>query len=162
MGFGLAAGAQHGVVPRGGAALGRALLEFGLRKIQWIGGLAILAALLGFEHEAAALVEVDPPGAGGSVAMMEDDVALEHIGVEARVGQGWIGRSHPKQGAQLGKEALAVGALRRAGVLPPLDKYANLLLFRHDYPALIGASDREIQRIVGGQKDRKTIPWIFW
>ena len=111
--LGLAAGTQHGVVPRHGAALGGSFLQL-LGGFQRIDGLGSIGSLLGFEHEVTALVEVDPPGAAGAVAMGEGDIALKNIGVQVNVRRGGVRRRDVEQNAEFGKEALAIGAFRRA------------------------------------------------
>jgi hypothetical protein len=59
--FGLAAGAQQGVVELAGFGAG--------------------ADFLGFADEAAAFVAVDEAVAGAAVAVVEDDAALEDVGM---------------------------------------------------------------------------------
>ena len=50
-----------------------------------------LAGLLGFENEAAALIEVDEAPAVGSVCVMEDDLAFKNVGVVFRLPGGGLG-----------------------------------------------------------------------
>jgi hypothetical protein len=72
--FGLAAGLEHGVVPGGGAAGDAGAAVFlegrgGRRRSPGAGGGGLaVGALLGFEDEAGAFVEVDAAG-GGAVAV---------------------------------------------------------------------------------------------
>jgi len=39
------------------------------------------AALFGFEYKAVALVEINPPGGGGSVDLLESYIAFEDVGI---------------------------------------------------------------------------------
>ena len=115
--LGLAAGASmassHAALPRWAVPF-FAALAFGLVALgERLGGFAFLDALLGFEDEAAALVEVDAAGAGGAVAVMKGDAALEDVGVVGVVGRGRVGPRNAEQIAELGEEELVVGTLRR-------------------------------------------------
>jgi hypothetical protein len=96
--FGLAAGAQQGVV------------EF-LRG-------SIGADFLGLADEGGAPVAVDEAVAGAAVAVVENDAALEDVGVVAGVLAGRLWRLDFEQGAEVGDEKLVVGALGTAGVAP--------------------------------------------
>lgn len=107
--FGLATGAQQGVVELAGFGAG--------------------ADFLGFADEAAAFVAVDEAVAGAAVAVMEDDTALEDVGIVAGVFVGGLGRVDFQQGAEVGDEELAIGALGAAGS-PPAGKEGVDL---HDY-----------------------------
>ena len=92
--LGLAACAQHRVVE----ALG-------------VGG---CLELLRFEHEAAALVQVDASGRAAAVAVTEGDRPLEHVlllGIRVR-------RFHVEQPAQVQREALRGGQLRGGDAAP--------------------------------------------
>ena len=100
--LGLCAGAQERVVEAFGVGAG--------------------AHLLGFEHEAAALVTVDEAEALRAVAMRELHAALEHVGVVAGVVAGGVGFGRAEQVAQLGDEELVVGALRARSSDPAGDE----------------------------------------
>jgi len=86
------------------------------------GGAGSIAALLGLEHEAAALVEVDASGGRGAVGVLEGDGALEDIGVLGGFGLGWVGPRQVEPIAEFGEEKLAVGAFTCAGMFPALDE----------------------------------------
>ena len=66
--------------------------------------LLLKAALLGFEHEAPALVEIDAADRRGAVAILEMYRTLEHVGVLGRVGYGRLGTRHVKEIAELTRE----------------------------------------------------------
>ena len=121
--LGLAAGAQHGVIPGNRTAAGHALArrrrgagfayERDRRRIR---------ALLGLQHEALAPVEVDAAGTGGAIAVVESHGAFEDIGIGGIVRQGRVRPRHAQHIAQLGKEKLIVGAFGRARFLPAGDE----------------------------------------
>jgi len=67
---GLIMGPEHGLVPAG-AVQG-------------------LAGLLGLQHEAAALVEVNEAVVAAAIRLVDDHAALKHIGVVAGVVAGWF------------------------------------------------------------------------
>ena len=114
--LGLPTGLEHGFIPRRAAALGGAFLRgLGLRfggVGEHFGGLAFLDPLLGFQDVAAALVEVDAPGARGAVRVIEGDAALEDVSVVGVVGPGRIWSRDAEEVAELGEEELVVCALR--------------------------------------------------
>ncbi len=149
VGFGLPAGAEHGAVPRPGAAHGGALLA-GARLLAGrpkegeqppgLLGLLSLGALLGLQDEGAAAVQVDEAGAGGAVAVAEGDAALEDVGVVGVVRDGGIGVRHPKQVAQLSEKELVVGPLRAARRLP----FGDEVLARHVLPRLVVGETRTV------------------
>ena len=98
----LAMGAQHGLVPTAG--------------VQRQPG------LLGFKDIAGATVEVDEALGLGTVAVLEDDPALEAVGVRLEVPAGRVGLGQPEQGAEFGEEELVVGPLGPACALPANDE----------------------------------------
>ena len=81
-----------------------------------------VAPLLGLQHEAPLLVEVDPAGAREGGAVAEGDGPLEDVGVVPIVGLGRFGARDPEEVAQFGEEELVVGALGRAGGLPAAEE----------------------------------------
>ena len=85
--FGLALGPLHGCVPPGGPADSRAAPAALGGEEQFV-GVDNGRSLLGFEHEAAAFVEVDAADGGVAVAVVHGDAAFEHVGVVAVVGAG--------------------------------------------------------------------------
>jgi hypothetical protein len=117
--LGLAAGLEHGFIPRRAAALSVAFLRgfrLCLRGVgKGLGGFAFFHSLLRFEDVAAAFVEVDAPGARGAVRVMKGDAALENVGVVRVVRFGRVRPRDAEQVAQLGKEELVIRTLRRAG-----------------------------------------------
>ena len=122
---GLLAGGLHHLLPLHGAAQGVALAALfgGQAQLGAVGLLGLLlsvgrvGALLGFQHEAAALVEVDAAGALlGPV--VEGDGALQHVLVLGGVVGGRVGPGHAQQVAEVLQEQAVVGALGAAGVLP--------------------------------------------
>ena len=104
--FGLATGAQQGVVEPAGFGAG--------------------ADFLGFADEAAASVAVDEAVAGAAVAVMKDDAALEDVGVVAGVFVGGLGWGDFQQGAEVGDEELVIGALGAAGRPPAGEEGVDL------------------------------------
>lgn len=77
-----------------------------------------LAALLGFEDEAIAFIEVDPTGGGGTVRVVEGRGAFEHVGVLGCLRRSGIGTRHADEVAELEQEGLKVGAFGGARVFP--------------------------------------------
>ena len=73
-------------------------------------GVAVVRALLGFQHEAAAPVEVDAADADGAVPVGEADGLFEDVGVLGVVRAGGLGRFDLQHGAQFREEKLVVGA----------------------------------------------------
>ena len=94
----LAVGAQHGLVPAAGVQR-----QPGLLALQDIAG---------------APVEVDEALALGAVAVLEDDPALEAVGVVLGVAAGRVGLGQAEQGAEFGQEELVVGPLGAGGAAP--------------------------------------------
>ena len=128
--FGLAAGLEHGVVPRARAA-NRGGLSLpgnragGFERQMEVGGFGgLILELLGFEEEGGAFVEVNASVTGRAVGVMLDDGKLEGV-AGARLG---VGARHGEQVAKLNEEELRVGALGRTGGGPA----RNELL---DFPA---------------------------
>lgn len=109
---GLVIGALQREVPCGGAAF--AVTEFGR-----IGG---FHALLGFEDEGAAAVEVYAPGGDGAVGPGTVDAALEDVGILGVVRLGGIGPREVEEVAEFEEEELGIGALGSAGVFPAGDE----------------------------------------
>jgi len=104
--FSLATGAQHGVVELAGGGIG--------------------ADFLGFADKCAALVAVDEAVAGAAVTVMEDDAALEDVGVVARFLVRWLGSVDFQKIAEVGDEELVVGALGAAGMAPAGQELVDL------------------------------------
>jgi hypothetical protein len=67
-------------------------------------GAAGFAALLGLEHKAAALVEIDTPVTGFARLVVEGDGALEHVVVAMVASGGGLGLRQIQQRAQFGQE----------------------------------------------------------
>ncbi len=119
---GLLASGLHHLLPAHAAALGVAFAagfgreaELGaLGPLLLVGG---VGALLGFQHEAAAFVEVDAAGALFS-AVGEGDGALEHVLVVGGVVGGGVGARDIEEVAEVLQEKAVVGALGPAGGLP--------------------------------------------
>ena len=63
-----------------------------------------MAALFGFEDEAAPLVEIDEAGAGGGRGMAEGNGPLKDVVVLAVVGDGGIGSGDIEVVAEFGEE----------------------------------------------------------
>lgn len=82
-----------------------------------------VAALLGFEDEAVALVEVDAAGAVRDVGLLERHRPLEDVGVLLVVGLRRVRALDPEHVAQLAEEELAVGTLGRARLFPARDEF---------------------------------------
>lgn len=124
--FGLAAGAEERVVPGGGAtgavaaeSVGAALSAGGRE-----GGFCILPfdALLGFEDEAAAFVEVNAAIGLGAVGVGEDDAALEDVGVDVIVGARGVGVWDVEDIAQLAEEQGVIRSLGTARGGPTVEE----------------------------------------
>lgn len=133
--IGLAASADHGVVPATGAAHGgaapfRFLLLVGRRlqdkRFGFCGRLRV-APLLGFEHERTTTIQVDAADRRVAVLFLEVDVALEDVGVVGVVRPAGLRLRHFQQRAQLGQEELVVGSFGGRGCFPALDE----LFWRH-------------------------------
>src|SRR3546814_502153 len=84
--------------------------------------LAPLGALLGLQHEAAALVEVDEVGAVGPLDAAHLHPPLEDVGVALLGLDRRLGLRRADEVAKLGQEELVVRALAAAGRGPALDK----------------------------------------
>jgi len=104
--FGLAAGAQHGVVEHAACGTG--------------------ADFLGFADEAAALVAVDETVAGATVAVVKDDAALEDVRIVASVFVGRLGFVDFQQVAEVGDEELVIGTFGAAGMAPAAEELVDL------------------------------------
>nr|WP_244427221.1 hypothetical protein [Methyloferula stellata] len=80
-------GIEHQHVPgagRSAPATWRRLLNLGFEKIALLGfRSARPPALLGFKHEGAAPIEVDPAERGRSICFAKGDGALERISIQA-------------------------------------------------------------------------------
>jgi hypothetical protein len=92
--FGLASGAEHGVVPGGGPATGGAKFEFAFEFAGSLGkrfaGVWSIGALFGLKDEATLLVEVHASSAGSPVAVLEHNSPFEDVGILRVVGTGGI------------------------------------------------------------------------
>ena len=93
--LGLVLGANHGLVPAFGAADAVAGLD-----------VAVIRALLGLQHEVAALVEVDAAEADGAVAVGEADGLFEDVGVQRVIRKGGMRRLDLKFYAEFAQEYL--------------------------------------------------------
>src|SRR3546814_6667495 len=83
------------------------------------GGLAVgIAALLGFEDVAVALVGIDPAEAFSAVGFLLEDAALEHIVVVCVIGAAALGRIDADQRAKTVDETLRVRQFGTAGWRP--------------------------------------------
>jgi hypothetical protein len=83
-----------------------------------IAGRRRVRALLGFEHEAAALVEVDVVRR----ARCERNNAVDGVGVSLGRARRWLRWLDTEDGREVGEEESVVGALARAGCAPLLDE----------------------------------------
>ena len=130
--LGLAASAEHGVVPTCGAA--RAVSPFPLRPALLLLGrqerrfLLLLDALFRFQHKAPALVQIDAPRRVRPVQVVEQHVAFKDVRIPAVVLDRRLRPRDFQHVAQLGQEQLVIGPLRAAGFGPPRDKFLNRLL----------------------------------
>jgi hypothetical protein len=124
--FGLATGAEEDVVPGGGAA--RAVtaeaaffaLAGGVGKELFF--VLLLDALLGFEDEAAALVEVDAAEGLGAVRVDEHDAAFEDVGIGIVFLLRGLGAGDFEQIAELAEKEGVVGAFGAARGGPAIDE----------------------------------------
>lgn len=71
-------------------------------------------ALLGFQHEAAALVEVNVAGAGGAIAVLEDRLVLKGVSRGGIIGRVGLGASTLRRAQSLIRKGLEL-----ARSLPP-------------------------------------------
>ena len=133
--LGLFARAAHQDVPLARAGRGACLVGQQARKHRPLGRKRFraqsLAALLGLQHEAAALVEVDP-AAPVLLLAGQDDRTLEDIVVAGAGGMGGVGRGDPDDRTQLGQEQRVIGALGPAFArLPTPDERLDRRRARH-------------------------------
>ena len=119
--LGLIAGAEHGLIPSGGAAHGGSAAPRDLEEQRGFSG---FAALFGFEHEAALFVEVDEAGARNAGRVAERNGTFEDVVIPIAVGDSGVGTRDFQVVAEFGEEEGVVGPLGGARVLPPLDKWS--------------------------------------
>lgn len=79
-----------------------------------------VGALLGFEDEAVAAIEVDAAGGVPRLVLAVGDTALEAVGAGAA--EGGVRGVEAEQGAEFDQEGLGVGALGLPGGRPAFDK----------------------------------------
>lgn len=113
--LGLVAGGEHRFIPARCFADGCATTSAGGCGDSWSGWAG--AALLGFQNEATAFIEVDAAGAGGSVSVVEVDGAFKYVGVVMVVGDRGVGTGNTEDVAEFGEEELVVGAFGGSGTL---------------------------------------------
>ncbi len=137
VGLGLLARLAHDPVPLRPAAPAGAGSQF--RKLEAesleLGDLLqALGALLGLQHEAAALVEVDEVGRGRTVQASGRDLALEDVGIFALGLDGRIGGRDVDQRAELAQEHLTIRPLAAARRAPARDEGLDLVPARRHRP----------------------------
>jgi hypothetical protein len=81
-----------------------------------------IAALLGFEDEAASAVEVDEVGGGGTVEFLELYGFVDDVGVESFVGLTGVGAREVEEVAEFREEERQVGRFGGGGQLPTGDE----------------------------------------
>ena len=123
--LGLIAGTEHGLIPAGGSANGGSAAVRHFEEQRWFGS---FAALLGFEDEAAAFVEIDETSAGEAGRVTERYGALEDVVILAGVRDGRVGPRDFQVVAEFGEEERVVRPFGGGRVLPPLDEWMR----RHD------------------------------
>ncbi len=121
----------------------------------------LLAALLGFDDEGAALVEVDAAGAGRAVRILELDAALEGVDVLVRGFDRACRFFNAEDFAQVFGERLKIRAFLAAGCAPADDEVfdgISLPQSRSSYPIIRRRTGRQI---LDGQSKSLTfcIPW---
>jgi hypothetical protein len=135
--FGLALGLDHRLGPARSPATRRAALHPRGRGLPEEVKIIIaafrrfavgVAALLGFENEAAAFVRVDPPEIAGPVAIVLKHAALEDIIIRGVVGETAIRRVDANEQTKGVEEALSIGELGPARLSPMLDEGVELLI----------------------------------
>ena len=89
-------------------------------KEGWFGS---RGALFGFQHEAAAFVEIDETGAGEAGRVTEGYGALEDVVILAGVGDGRVGARDFQVVAEFGEEESVVGTFGGGRVPPPIDEF---------------------------------------
>ena len=95
----------------------------------------IKAALLGFKHEAAMLVEIDPAATMAAFAIGLVDQTLEHIGVQLAVRTRRVRPGDADDVAQLRQEQHVIGTLLSASLIAPAgDEAVNRLLAHRRKP----------------------------
>jgi hypothetical protein len=137
--FGLLAGVAHQYVPAPLRAAAAARLwrdearQDGLLGKCDLLGAAEFAALLCFEHEAAALVEIDPPMAGFPGLVVERHGTLEDVIIPMSGRRGGFRLGKVEQAAQLGQEEGKIRPLGAAFVrYPARDEPFKCFVFPHD------------------------------
>ncbi len=116
----------HGRVPTRRAPDGRPPAHPPVwRQRERLVGLDSIAALLGLEHEAIALAEVDPLDRRRSVRVREWDGALEDVGILLVVRTGGIRPGDVEEITQLVQEHRVVGTLRGARGFPAPEEPVN-------------------------------------
>ena len=125
----LPARCQHGLIPAMRSADGRPFLHpvgFFCRSEADRGICQWVAALLGFQHETAAFVQVDVVRRRGAVQVLQEDSFVDHILVGALVGLARLWAGHVQVVAEFGQKQRVVRALRRRGLLPTSDKVSSI------------------------------------
>ena len=114
--FGLTAGAQHVLGPAAGVADGGAPVRLAAEQR----GLGGRVGLLGFQDEAATLVEVDEARAEPAVRLRMGNAAFESVWPEVAGLPGWA--RYAEQIAQFQQERRRVGSFGPAGRIPADDE----------------------------------------
>ncbi|OQA07523.1 MAG: hypothetical protein BWY66_01368 [bacterium ADurb.Bin374] len=129
--FGLSAGHRHRPIPCRALPHGGSLLQTRLRKPE-IGRCfrhgsrhRRVASLFGFEHETAALVQVDAPDTL-IPAVIENNGFFKHIGVVSIVRLRRLGPENVEQVTQLGQKQGIVRPFRRPRRFPPRNERIDI------------------------------------
>jgi hypothetical protein len=163
--LGLAAGAEHGIVPSRRAARAVPPFAFGpqllLPSRQDRGGVVLQDALFRLQDKAPSLVQIDPPRRVRAVQIVEQHVALEDVRIAGVVLDRRLRPGDLQHVAQFGEEKLIVGPFRAAGVRPTLDEFLNLLLVHAGCRGLKetcgrDSVGRQYSRFFGGTRTRRT------
>ena len=133
IGIGLTFGLEHGGCPGRRAAPGHVYrrrsesLDGDKLQLAWIADARLLlTALLGFEHEGFAAVEVDAAFGGASIVVAEGDGALKGI-LLARAAIAWVMRAgNADEIAKIVQEGLGIARLVPVAARPSLKEALDL------------------------------------
>lgn len=128
-------------------------------------GIERLAAggLLGFEHEAAALVAIDEAGGHRAVGVAEIDLALIDIVVAVIELAAHDGRGQAQRVAEAGNEELIIGAFGAAGVDGFGDQFIKCLQeFASPLVALLPQSGRQGKGAAGPSRTVSGLCLACW
>lgn len=101
----------------------------------------VFTSLLGFQHEAAALIQINPPRRSRAVRILKADGTLENVSIARVIGLRGLRARDFEYVAQFGEKELVIGALGCAGSGPALDEVGGQCLARVGQGCFLGCSD---------------------